>query len=549
MKYLIRRNNIPSQFIQLELSLSCNKGELVQLQIPSWRPGRYELANYAQKIKQVKGRLGLQSIEIQKKTKDLWQFKAKNSEIYIIEYDFHASQMDAGGSWSDDQQLYLNFINFIFQVKGRENEPIQIHLDLPSEYKIASALPLKNKFELEADNFQHLVDSPLIASKTLKQEQYQLGQTTFFLCFQGEIHFDITEIKETFKKFTTKQIEAFGDFPASSYHFLFQLLPYTHYHGVEHCFSTVITYGPSNDLGNKNSLSQLIGVSSHELYHFWNVCRIRPQELTPYDFSKEVYFESGIVAEGVTTYMGDLFLLKSGCLSIQEYLTKLQRAINREFESFGWKNQSITESSFDLWLDGYKPGIPDRKVSIYNRGSLLSLVLDLLLLKTGSSLSEVMKLMWIQFGKNDIGYTLSDFQLLNKQAMNDDKSVTEIFEQYIYGKKDLLPILKELLIDVGISIEERESTTLESRYGIKVDENQAIIAIHPDSDAYKNLMLGDVIFKQKSNLEQESPTLHLQITRQNRMKDYYFINHDEIFYKNYYLVQTGSTDLFKRWMS
>lgn len=549
MKYLISRNNIPSQFIQLELSLSCHEGEQVQLQIPSWRPGRYELANYAQKIKQVKGRAGNEAIDIQKLTKDLWQFNAIKSGIHIIQYDFHATQMDAGGSWSDDEQLYLNFINFIFQVKGRENESIQVHLDLPSQYKIATALPFKKEFVLEADSFQHLVDSPLIASAALRQEQYLVGETIFHLCFQGEIHFDLTGIKETFKKFTAKQMEAFGDFPASSYYFLFQLLPYTHYHGVEHRFSTVITFGPFQDLSSKNSLDQLIGVSSHELYHFWNVCRIRPLELLPYDFSKEAYFESGIVAEGVTTYMGDLFLLKSGCLSMQEYLTKLQRMINREFETFGWKNQSIAESSFDLWLDGYKPGIPDRNVSIYNRGSLLSLCLDLILLQNGSSLSEVMKWMWIQFGKKEIGYTLQDFQMLVKLYLNDNQLVEEIFDQFIYGKNDLLPFLKEQLGGLGIRIVESESINLESMYGLKIDQNQTIIAIHPDSTAYEHLMIGDVIAHQECSQGQGSQTLHLHISRQNRIMDCRLVNKGEVFYKNYYLVQIGSTDLFSRWIN
>jgi predicted metalloprotease with PDZ domain len=548
MKYLISRNNIPSQFIHLELSLSCHEGEKVQLQIPSWRPGRYELANYAQKIKNVHGRTEDEDIVIHKLTKDLWQFNARKSGIHIIQYDFHASQMDAGGSWSDDEQLYLNFINFIFQVKGRENESIQVHLDLPNQYRIATALPVKNVFEWEADGFQHLVDSPLIASADLKKEEYQVGETSFHLWFQGDIHFNLSELKEIFKRFTTKQMDAFGDFPASSYHFIFQLLPFSHYHGVEHRFSTVITLGPSKDLSTKKFLDQLIGVSSHELYHFWNVCRIRPKELVPYDFSKEAYFESGIVAEGVTTYMGDLFLLTSGCLSMQEYLTKLQKSVNRELENFGWKNQSITESSFDLWLDGYKPGIPDRKVSIYIRGSLLSLCLDVLLLKNGSSLSEVMKWMWIQFGKNGIGYTLPDFQKLVGQAMKENPLVEEIFDQYIYGKNDLLPFLEEQLGSLGIRIEKWEGIILESRFGLKIDHNQTIIAIHPESPAYKNLMIGDVITQQKFSTVKDIQRLNLIISRHHRKIIFSLKNRGEIYYKDYRLVQYDFPDLFYLWI-
>src|SRR5690606_6841481 len=276
-----------------------------------------------------------------------------------------------------------------------------------------------------------------------------------------EIHFDIDALIQHFTNFSKAQIHAFGDFPADHYHFLFQLLPYSHYHGVEHQFSTVITLGPAAQLVNPSFMDRLMGVSSHELYHFWNVCRIRPIELLPYDFSKEAYIDSGVVAEGVTTYMGDLFLFKSGYLSLDDYLLKLEKLINREFEQFGWKNMSIAESSFDLWLDGYKPGIPNRKVSIYNRGALISLCLDLMLLDAGSSLSEVMKMMWTSFGKKNTGYSLHGFQRFVGLALKDPIAAGQFFQEYIYGKKDLLPLLKAQFESLGITLSENKKSRLE----------------------------------------------------------------------------------------
>src|SRR5690606_4472784 len=122
MEYKIYRENISSQFIQIKLILQCQRNERVELQLPSWRPGRYELANYSQRVRYVKVVDNGQVANITKATKDLWLFIPQQAGTYTIEYDYYASQMDAGGSWSDDEQLYLNFINFIFQVKGREEE-------------------------------------------------------------------------------------------------------------------------------------------------------------------------------------------------------------------------------------------------------------------------------------------------------------------------------------------------------------------------------------------------------------------------------------------
>lgn len=547
MKYLIYRKKIPSQFINLELTLECKKGESVQLQLPSWRPGRYELANYAQKLRSMKVFAKDEELVLHKITKDLWHYTALQSGDHLIQYEYHASQMGAGGSWSDDEQLYLNFINFIFQIKGRDDEAIQVQLILPSDYKMATALPMMKNFILEAEGFQHLVDSPVIASATLKHDQFQIGHTIFHLWFQGKVHFDIHQLKEHFKRFTAKQIEAFEDFPASAYHFLFQLLPYKHYHGVEHQFSTVITLGPAKELETKKDLDQLVGVSSHELYHFWNVCRIRPKELLPYDFSKEAYFDSGVVAEGVTTYMGDLFLLKSGYLSLEKYLKKLEKLINREFENFGWKNQSISESSLDLWLDGYKPGIPDRKVNIYNRGALISLCMDLILLEHGSSLSEIMKRMWFNFGKKEIGYTLCDYQMLIGQALNDEKMAENFFHKYVFGKEDLLPLLQAQLESLGILLKEKERKDLESRFGLITDANGNIISIHPESPAYHHLMIGDTLLHQEILGNKNNNVLNITVSRKERTMDFSLKNSGEIYHKYYTLTPISSPEKLFLW--
>ncbi|UCS95134.1 M61 family peptidase [Echinicola marina] len=523
MEYLIKRNNPLSQFIEVKLNLHCKQGEKVNLQLPSWRPGRYEITNYAQNIRDFSVQLDQSAVDWEKQNKDLWCFKASNKGIYTVSYKFHANQMDAGGSWSDDEQLYLNFINFIFEIKGRENESIQVSVSIPDDYKAATALPKIDRNLFQADNFQHLVDSPFLSSATLNHYSYQAEQSTFHLWFHGEIHFDIEKLLESFKGFTQKQISAFGDFPAQNYHFLYQLLPYKHYHGVEHQFSTVITFGPAESLSEKKNLEELFGVSAHELYHFWNVCRIRPKELLPYDFSKEAYIQTGVVAEGVTTYMGDIFLLKSGYFNLEEYLSKiLEKLFQREFESFGWQNQSIAASSFDLWLDGYKPGIPDKKVSIYNRGALISLCLDLILLDEGSSLHEVMKDMWNNFGKKHKGYDMEDFQNIVTLHHSSPKIIDNFFKDYVTGKKDLFPVLKAQLESINIKINgEKNSDYYMSQFGIKLHTDGTISKIHPESAAFNLLMLGDKIEQVDGLAFENNPAkgvqkIHLSINRFGR---------------------------------
>ncbi|MBS9523765.1 M61 family metallopeptidase [Litoribacter alkaliphilus] len=522
MQYYIKRNNILSQFIQIRLELYCRQGEKVLLQLPAWRPGRYELAHYAQKLRGFKVFLEEKPVASSKATKDLFTFTAENSGTYSIQCDFHACQMDAGGSWSDDEQLYLNFINFVFEVKGRENEPIKVTLDLPGDFKTATALPKIDKHTFEATDFQHLVDSPLFASPTLKHDSYNVDGKTFHLWFQGEVHFDVEKLKLDFKAFTRAQMNGFGDFPAREYHFLIQLLPYKHYHGVEHQYSTVITIGPAEELGDKKLYDELMGVSSHELYHFWNVCRIRPKEILPYDFSKEAYIKTGVVAEGVTTYMGDYYLLQSGYFSLENYLEILQKQLDREFESFGWQSMSITDSSFDLWLDGYKAGIPDRKVSIYNRGALISLTLDLMLLDQQSSLQEVMNNMWQKYGDLQKGYLLEDYQQIIAGHLG-EKETEQFFSKYIKGTQDIREVLFAQLGTLGLEVKAvPRANRLEAAFGIITNEEGIITKIHPHGPNTDHVMQMDRIVEINgqpftSDISLEADRLDLKINRYGRI--------------------------------
>ena len=133
MHYSISRKSFTSQYIQIQLEIACLEKEKIYLQLPAWRPGRYELANYAQKIRAFRVTRNETEIPWKKSSKDLWVFTASESGQYFIQYEFYCNQMDAGGCWSDDQQLYLNFSNFIFELAQRKNEEISVSIELPNQ--------------------------------------------------------------------------------------------------------------------------------------------------------------------------------------------------------------------------------------------------------------------------------------------------------------------------------------------------------------------------------------------------------------------------------
>jgi predicted metalloprotease with PDZ domain len=546
--YRISCPNPASQFLQIELRFSCLANEKVQLQLPAWRAGRYQIANYAQNLRgftasNSKG----ESIPLTKTTKDRWELLAPDEPLIHITYEYWAGKMDAGSAWVDDQQVYVNLVNCCFELLGRSTEPIAVQLDLEDYPQRAVTLTQTEASTWMAENYQILADATVLAAKKLHRETYTVGSTQFHAWFHGEIHFDSSNFIHQLQAFTSRMMEDFGSFPEPEYQFIFQLLPYPHYHGVEHRRGTVITFGPATSLLEAEALEELLGISCHELYHAWNVCRIRPKELLPYDFSKETYTKAGLVLEGVTTYFGDLYLLKSGAYDLPTYLRHLEKIVQREAAHYGWKNASIEESSIDLWLDGYVLGVPDRKVNIYSHGALICLCLDAQLLQEGSSLAQVMSGMWENFGLPLKGYELQDFEKEIADRSADPEKITQFFDAFVRGREDLFPVLENCLQELGIFIRRDEpETPVFNQIGIQVNAQQVIQKIHPESIAHRHVMANDLLL----SIDLHPDALHweLEVERQGRRIHLSFAKEAQNFYSQLRLEAGPSTPLRNNWM-
>ena len=493
--YTIDCDNSQQHFIKIKVQFPVDENKTI-IHLPSWRPGRYELGNFAKNIKNFKVFNDQnKAINFHKINKDSWEISSNETKYIKIEYQYYANELNAGSSYFDEQQLYVNPVNCFLYAEGKEQFPISLELNIPENYTIASSLVQENNFLL-AENFDELADSPFICSENLEKQTYSVADTNFHIWFNNQLNIPWERVIDDFRNFTKKQIEDFGEFPVSEYHFLIQSLPYLAYHGVEHLKSTVITLGPSYDLF-ENRYDELLGVSSHELYHVWNVKSIRPKELLPYNFKKENYSELGYIYEGITTYLGDLYLLKSGVFSLENYLRELSAQFQKHFDNPGRFAYSVAQSSYDTWLDGYVPGVPGRKVSIYTEGCLLAFVMDAKIRKATNNkrgIEEVMKRLYYNFAQNNKGYTEKDFidQLENICGY----SFQDFFNDYVHGTTPYETILLEALDFIGLELIQTPSNSYsEANLGMKTvhQANHLLIsAIYPGSPAdMAGLSLGD----------------------------------------------------------
>jgi len=493
-------------YLTISLEIPIEQGEQsLALQLPSWRPGRYMLQHFA---KNIRGFTALdahgKSLDYHKVTRDRWVVDIGDCETVTIQYEYFARKMDAGSCWIDEQQWYLNFSNCIMYPVEGEELAYQVQLDVPDSYRIACALPQSGKI-LQATTYYELADSPVICSNRLKHWELLVDETQYHLWFMGTPPWEERQVLNHFKAFIRAQTDMMGPFPSDSYHFLYQLLPYKFYHGVEHGNSTVITLGPETELGNQTLYKDFLGVSSHELFHAWNIIRIRPAEMQPYRFETENYFNTGFVAEGFTTYLGDLFLIRSGVFSVPDYLEELNKVLKKHADNTGRYFATLSDSSIDLWLDGYEAGAPGRKVSIYTEGSLLTLLIDLRIREqTGgqSGIDQVMHHLWAEFGQKSIGYRWTDIQAICERLTG--SSWQDFFKDFLFGTKSLSKELAELLPRFACELQEvNAEESLARYYGIQVENdpsgNWTIKQLAPQSPGVEALMVGDVLMGLNGN--------------------------------------------------
>ena len=288
MHYKFSASHPSSHYIDIEMVVDNVLEEEVFFQLPSWRPGRYELGNFAKNIKRwvAKNENG-ETLVSKKVSKDCWEVRTDGAKEIHIHYNYYAAQLDAGSCWLDEEQLYVNPIHCCFYVPDRMRESCTVEFNLPEKFAYATSLEKINACTFIAYDYHELVDSPVIASAFLQHNTYSIDNHTFHIWFNGDCKPDWVRIINDFRKFTGEQLRMLGEFPTKDFHFLVQALPYRFYHGVEHLNSTVLALGPGTELMDDSLYVDFIGVASHELFHVWNVKTIRPHEMMPYNYTKD----------------------------------------------------------------------------------------------------------------------------------------------------------------------------------------------------------------------------------------------------------------------
>ena len=487
MRYTISWQDPSDRLFDITIAFTA-PADTPRLLLPAWRPGRYLIQNYAAQVREWSASVGGDSRDIWKEAKSTWRVEAKAGEDVTVRYRFYAGVLDAGSSFLDFSEAWFNGSNLFMMVEGLREKEATLTVAAPAEWRVETQLPRQESGTFRARHYDHLIDSPTIAAETMTRYSIQESGAKIHLVLVGDEGIDTEQYVDALRVIVKVQAELFGGLPLDEYRFLVHVGD--KWHGVEHESSCSIVAKRVDLLGatpGDEGHDHFLGICSHEFFHVWNVKRIVPAAFTPYDYWKETPTKLLWVMEGVTSYYAQLTLVRGGLWDTNRYLKHLAQEIETLEGSPAQRHISLSQASFDAWLQRDVHDRPNAVLDFYNKGEVVAALLDLTIIRNTNgekSLDDVMRILW-------------QWRILEEDAM--PRAVAEVadvgdfFERYVDGT-DKLPY-SELFSGVGIGYDSRPRD--DGRVGLgatfRQDNGKLVVAavIRGGSTMHAGLLPGD----------------------------------------------------------
>jgi len=489
-----------TQTVEIECRLFDLEGEALELKLPVWRPGKYEVLDPAGTLYSFKAISGEgKSLSVRKTDKSTWRVDLEGSVEVVVSYTLYANSLSDRTRHVDDTHAFLSGSAVFVYTPSRRSWPLKVRLDVPESWEVATGLrssPGESNVFL-AENYDTLVDSPFEIGKQTKHSFMAAGRPHEIVVW-GEARYDEAQLVSDFKGIVENQITIWGDVPYERYVFLLHLGPGFR-GGTEHINSTIMQ-ASREQLEDPKKYKAFLGLVSHEFFHTWNIKQIRPSGLSPYQYQAENYTPLLWLVEGTTSYYDDLTLFRSGLLDQKEYLERLSKLIDSYRKTPGRFVQSLAESSFDAWIKFTHPTphSPNTTISFYSKGALVSLLLDLHIReqsKGQTSMDELLRRLYKEFPLGETGYTEADLRRLVAELTG--KDANSFFDSFISGVTPL--DLERALRNVGLKLalkdeeEAEEGGDSEAYLGLNLKGNK-VTTVRSDGPAYQaGVMAGDEI--------------------------------------------------------
>lgn len=468
-----------THYVNVEYYIENWKGGALDVKLPVWAPGSYLVREFSKNLEGLTATQNGKQINVLHKSKNTWQLNAAKGAVKIS-YKVYAFELTVRTSFIDIDHAYLNGSSIFIYTEVLINKPLKVKVIPYSSWKtISVALNQVNENDpwiVSASNYDELVDSPFEIGNH-KVIKFNASGVQHEVAMFGEGNFNDDKIKNDFSKIIAECVRIFGSHPCKRYVFIVHNLTVGG-GGLEHMNSSTLQTNRWS-YGSESSYAGFLSLVAHEYFHLWNVKRLRPAALGPFDYSNENYTNMLYVAEGFTAYYDDLIAKRCGFYSESLYLDKLAESLSYCSNQPGANIQPVSDASFDAWIKFYRPNenSSNATVSYYTKGSVIGAMLDFIIRKETSgklSLDDLMREMYLMYAVTlNRGYTDREFiDMTNKVA---GKDLSSFFNNYVY---DVKPIpFAEYINGIGVDIINVNEKSIKPYWGVTTSTNSGKVIV------------------------------------------------------------------------
>jgi len=553
VSYTITPDKNPStHFVHVALSVNAGNSASVDVAMPAWSPGGYRIHDAWRNVQEFSAtdEKGAQ-LKFEKIDKQTWRIYRGGAREVTAQYKVYLRND------YNDELCYLRGPSVFMHVIGKRpyplEGPVSIRIEAPASWRIQTGMDAgaePNTFT--ANNYDTFIDASIVIGNRWQQTEFDYKGVRYYLVFIGEGNYDKDKITRDTKTYVSYLVDMMGGAPFKKYVFFLRARPGARSGGLEHLNSTDMSM-PAWDLHKSSSAySRFLFVGAHEFFHLWNVKRIRPAILGPFDYSREQHTRNLYVSEGMTSYWAAIGLKHSGLWSRKDYFDNLANQISILQSAPGRKIMSVELSSWDTWNVG--DNAANNRIDYYNKGDLIGNLLDLEIrhrTANQKSLLDVFLYLLEHNGLPKPGFEevrgfRDAVELITKQAAPAKSDFGDFFAKYVSGVEEIP--WNEFLGHAGLMLEEKKAppapsigitigTSIPSGGNIfspaftPLPEGQiAVTAIAADSPAAAaGLDIGDVLiamdgyridsnsFEQRLREKSIGSKVELTISRRNRL--------------------------------
>jgi predicted metalloprotease with PDZ domain len=507
LSHLIKMPEPQTHYFEITTSVDLSnlsyKKSFVDFKMAAWTPGSYLIREFAKNVEAVKAEANGKPISISKINKNTWRVAlgAATKKIQVT-YRVYAFELSVRTSFLDDSHGYINPANILLYVNDFANLPHDIRIEPYKNFKVVStALKETGKFTYQAKDLDELIDSPIEIGNH-KVWDFKVNGIPHQIAFYGTVKVDSSKFLADVTKVCEEAQKVVGEHPCDHYLFIMHNIG-RGTGGLEHLYSTTCSVSRSA-YESESGYQGILSLLAHEYFHLWNVKRIRPKALGPFDYENENYTHNLWLSEGMTSYYSGVILQRMGKISNQVYVNRIAAEISSVENTPGSHLESAAEASWDAWIKYYRPNENSRNqtVSYYDKGSLLGYVLNAWIIKSTQgqkSIDDVFKHLYQAYYKKlNRGFT--DAELEDAFSKVAGTSAKPLFKSYVYGVQT--PDYRNLFNEFGFTWTNTNEGKSIPYLGFTAVAGK-IISVYRGASAYMNgLNVGDeIVSVNKANFE------------------------------------------------